>query len=87
MKTQEFQYSSENMKESPFDAFMESGEEDFDLKEFLLKYLKYWPWFLGGLLISLFIGYLYLRYTPETYLFRGKDQNLKGRGQKCFKYE
>ena len=65
------------MKESPFDAFMESGEEDFDLKEFLLKYLKYWPWFLGGLLISLFIGYLYLRYTPETYYSEAKIKILK----------
>ncbi len=51
------------MKESPFDAFMESGEEDFDLKELLLKYLKYWPWFLGGLAAF----FIYRIFIPPLY--------------------
>ena len=66
------------MKESPFDPFMDSGEEDFDLKELLLKYLKYWPLFLGGLLVSLFIGHLYVRYTPETHYSEARIKILKG---------
>ena len=65
------------MKESPFDTYMDSGEQDFDLKEFLFKYLKFWPWFLGVLFLSLLTGYLYLRYTPETYNSIAKIKILK----------
>ncbi|MBC6999410.1 polysaccharide biosynthesis tyrosine autokinase [Cytophaga sp. FL35] len=38
-----------------------------DFRELLDGYLKYWPWFLISVLITLLIGFLYLRFTIPTY--------------------
>lgn len=42
-------------------------EEQFDIKKALSKYLRYWPWFLVAVIISLVIGHFYLRYAPIVY--------------------
>lgn len=42
-------------------------EPQFDLKFEVLRYLRYWYWFLLGLTISTVIAYTYLRYTPNTF--------------------
>ncbi|MDM9631131.1 GumC family protein [Robiginitalea aurantiaca] len=75
--TKEVLKTSEHMQENPFDTFIDSREEDFDLKGFLLKYLNFWYLFLFGLLFALLIGYLYLRYTPQTYYSEAKIKILK----------
>jgi len=38
-----------------------------NLKDQIFKYLKYWKWFLGSLLLSLIIAKLYLRYSIPEY--------------------
>ena len=40
----------------------------FNLQAELNKYLKKWIWFLLSVAISLFLAWLYLRYTPKQYL-------------------
>ena len=55
------------MKESPFSLDYNEEEESFQIKEVLLKYLRYWPWFLGAILLCVGLGYLYMRYAPVTY--------------------
>ncbi|APG60419.1 GumC family protein [Christiangramia salexigens] len=42
-------------------------EEEINLREELEKYLKYWPWFLLGVIISLGIAFVYLKVTSATY--------------------
>src|SRR5690606_33115763 len=39
-----------------------------DLKRHIQRYLRYWPWFLGTVLVALTIAYFYLRYTTPQYL-------------------
>lgn len=42
-------------------------EEEIDLREQLELYLKKWPWFVAGVLICLFVAFLYLRYSTPVY--------------------
>lgn len=42
--------------------------EKINLKKEIYKYLQYWPWFVLCILISLTLGYFYLRYTTPIYL-------------------
>lgn len=56
-------------------------QEDFSqyIREQIFKYLKHWKWFVLGVLLSLFLAKLYLRYAiPEykaitTVLIKGED--------------
>ena len=65
------------MKENPYQLFMEAEEDSVDLKEVLLKYARFWPWFLAGLLLCGMIANLYLRYTPNTYYSEAKIKVLQ----------
>ncbi|MCF4102192.1 polysaccharide biosynthesis tyrosine autokinase [Gillisia sp. M10.2A] len=40
---------------------------NFSVREELAKYLKHWPWFLLSIVLSLVLGYFYLRYTTPIY--------------------
>ncbi|MEB8344821.1 polysaccharide biosynthesis tyrosine autokinase [Flavobacteriaceae bacterium KMM 6898] len=42
-------------------------EESFDLKEIIHKYLRNWPWFLMATILTIGLGYVYMRYAPITY--------------------
>ncbi len=42
-------------------------QQRLNLKVKVLKYLRYWPWFVIAAVIALVMGYIYLRYTPVTY--------------------
>ena len=42
-------------------------EEEIDLREELDKYLRYWPWFLIGVTLCVFIGFVYLHFTTPVY--------------------
>lgn len=41
--------------------------QSMDLRSEIMKYTKYWPWFLLSVVICLCIAYGYLRYTPKIY--------------------
>jgi capsular exopolysaccharide synthesis family protein len=44
------------------------GEEDtIDIKSEIKQYLRYWPWFVITLLLTLVSAYLYLRYAPRVF--------------------
>ncbi|MEC7784221.1 MAG: polysaccharide biosynthesis tyrosine autokinase [Bacteroidota bacterium] len=43
------------------------NEEDFNLREEVGKYLRYWPWFVVGIFISLFISIIYLKTAIPLY--------------------
>ncbi|NJB72637.1 capsular exopolysaccharide synthesis family protein [Saonia flava] len=55
------------MKESPFIVDFNEDEESFNLKETLLKYLPYWPWFLVSIIVCIGLGYFYTWYKPVAY--------------------
>ncbi len=51
----------------PYSLDIQEEEEQFDIKKALSKYIRYWPWFLVAIFISLGIGYFYLRYAPVVF--------------------
>ncbi|HPE84226.1 MAG TPA: Wzz/FepE/Etk N-terminal domain-containing protein, partial [Aequorivita sp.] len=51
----------------PYSLDIQEDEEQFDIKKALSKYVRYWPWFLIAIFISLVIGYFYLRYAPVVF--------------------
>lgn len=55
------------MKESPYLLEEFEEEDSFLLKDQLLKYLAYWPWFLGISLITLLGAFIYLKFATVTY--------------------
>ena len=56
------------MKESPFIVDVREDEDSFALKQLIPKYLRYWPWFIGAIVLCILLGYAYMRYAPTTYL-------------------
>lgn len=57
------------MKESVFDMDLNDNDsrDSFDFMKFIKRFFSYWPWFLLSILLSLLVGYFYLRYSPMTY--------------------
>ncbi|MCW5516905.1 polysaccharide biosynthesis tyrosine autokinase [Muriicola sp. Z0-33] len=55
------------MKESQISVDFIEKEDAFTLKDAAGKYLYYWPLFLGVVLLSVVLGFLYMRYAPITY--------------------
>lgn len=47
------------------------------IKSVIDKYLRYWYWFILGLVMALTIAYLYLRYTPKIYTSKAKINVLE----------
>lgn len=47
--------------------FWQEKEEDFNLKLFLLKYLRYWYWFVIALAVALCGAFFYLQFTTPIY--------------------
>lgn len=47
--------------------FWQEKEEDFNLKLFLLKYLRYWYWFVIALAVAFGAAFFYLQYTVPIY--------------------
>ena len=54
----------QDMINSKFDS---SKSEEFNLREFLEKYIYHWKWFVIGIILALVGAYLYLRYTTPQY--------------------
>ena len=63
----------EGLKDN-FDYFEE--KDLFSIKDAFMKYIKYWPFFLGMTLFSILVGFLYIRYSPVTYLSTTKIKIL-----------
>jgi capsular exopolysaccharide synthesis family protein len=55
------------MAESPFSLDYDEAEESVNIWEVAQKYLRYWPWFLFGILVCLGLAYAYMRYAPIVY--------------------
>jgi capsular exopolysaccharide synthesis family protein len=51
----------------PYSLDVQENEEQFDIKKALSKYLRYWPWFIVAIVISLVLGFFYLRYAPVVF--------------------
>lgn len=51
----------------PYSLDIQEEEEQFDIKKALSKYLRYWPWFIAAVFLSLVIGHFYLRYEPVVF--------------------
>jgi tyrosine-protein kinase Etk/Wzc len=56
-----------------------SDQSSFNIKEFIFKYIRFLPLFIFSAILSYTVGFLYLRYTSETYRVTGslilKDNN------------
>ena len=53
------------MKESQINSENDSAANSF--QEIVIKYLKFWRWFVIGAFLSLSIAFIYLRYAPILY--------------------
>lgn len=51
-------------------------ENPVQIKQVIGKYLRYWPWFLGTVLVSLSIAFVYLRYADVIYKTEAKVKLL-----------
>ena len=50
--------------------------EGINIKEIFFNYLMYWKWFVVGAVLSFFVAYTYLRYTPNIYQTTAKIKVL-----------
>lgn len=70
------------MSQNPNPGYRPQQEEEIDLREELIKYLRHWPWFVAGVLIAVLAAFLYLRYTTPVYNTAAtiiiKDEDKKG---------
>jgi capsular exopolysaccharide synthesis family protein len=51
-------------------------ENPVQIKQVIGKYLRYWPWFLGTVVVALFIASVYLRYADVIYKTEAKVKLL-----------
>ena len=45
----------------------ENKEETISIMEIVMRYARYWKWFLFGILMALAVAFIYLRYTTPIY--------------------
>jgi len=50
---------------TPFNVSTEG--DSINLKSIFSKFFRFWPWFLFGIIIALFVSFLRLRYQPTIY--------------------
>ena len=48
-------------------TFFQQDESHVDIKHEVKKYLRFWPWFLLSVFITLSVAYIYLRYSPRIF--------------------
>lgn len=51
-------------------------ENPIQIKQVIGKYLRYWPWFIGTVIVALFIASVYLRYADVIYKTEAKVKLL-----------
>lgn len=59
------------------DNFYDEDLSKAQLKETLFKYLRYWKWIFLSVVVSIVLGFLFLRYTPSQYSTSGKIKILE----------
>lgn len=78
--------SNDNIPEKP----TINGFKDFNIKEVVLSYLKYWYWFVICFIICTILAYMSLRYTNPLYdvsstIVISQEDNLSDAGLSVFK--
>jgi len=56
---------NQQQQQQPQQQFQQ--EEEINLREEFGKYFRYWPWFVGSVLLCVLVAFLYLRYTTPVY--------------------
>ena len=64
------------MQSTPQPSFETVETSSFNIKYEFFKYLRYWPWFIGSVMIFLLGGFIYLRYTPKVFATHAKIKIL-----------
>lgn len=62
---------------SHFNSASSPEDSSEDLKKIVLQYLKYWPWFIICLVISVSLAFIYLRYSTNIYQTNAQVKILK----------
>lgn len=52
-------------------------ENSEDIKKIVLQYLKFWPWFLISIIITVSVAFIYLRYSKNIYETNAQIKILK----------
>lgn len=60
------------MKETPYILDYKDDDNPLSLNEVVLKYLRYWPWFLVSCVLFSSLGYFYEQYASKTYISDAK---------------
>ncbi|WP_200977139.1 GumC family protein [Echinicola sp. 20G] len=60
------------MSNNEFEYYKEDGSETFDFKELVLKYVKYWPYIIASIFLSIGAAYFYNLHQPSEYKIEGK---------------
>ncbi|WP_111682117.1 GumC family protein [Winogradskyella tangerina] len=47
--------------------YAKNDDDNVDFKHEIKRLLRYWPWFLAALVVSLISAYVFLRYSPRIY--------------------
>lgn len=59
---------TESRNVAPGEAFKnDNSEETISILEIVLRFARYWKWFVLGIAIALFVAFVYLRYTTPVY--------------------
>lgn len=54
------------------DQYFDESEETINIRQILEQYLYYWKWFVFGVIISLIVAFLYVKYTQKQYQVSAK---------------
>ena len=70
------------MSQSSQPPYRRVQEEEIDLREELAKYLRYWPWFIFGVITSILVAFVYLQLSIPVFKTSAtviiKDEEQKG---------
>ena len=64
---------SQQIPQTPFDFY---EDKPIDIKAEIQRYLRYWPWFVLGVFLTLTAAVLYLKYTSKVYQTQAKVKIL-----------
>ncbi|MDO1513675.1 polysaccharide biosynthesis tyrosine autokinase [Maribacter confluentis] len=65
------------MNEKTYVLDFEEDKESYDIKEAIAKYVRFWPWFLGMVLLFCAIAFAYMKYAPVIYKTEAKIKILE----------
>lgn len=65
---------------TPLDTVSTQEDSSEDLKKTVLQYLRYWPWFIICVAISVSLAFIYLRYSTNIYQTNAQVKILKDEG-------